>query len=177
MRFSVVENIHKMFNNNSRHSFHRPRCYSIMQCGSWYRNSRKPIPCVTLPDPEGHQYWQRRNCWISQTACSKDWRSPQEIIPAGWCLIWHGPYSFKKNAYTHTLFFFGGARQHKCPSFLCTSTLGLLCNPKYSIQQPFSSPVPLIKRQRSLTKAVLLVRQMDFQRHNTAYGPTPYSGR
>jgi hypothetical protein len=31
-----------------------------------------------------------------------------------------------------------------------------LCNPKYSIQHRFSSPVPLMKRQRSLTEAVFI---------------------
>jgi hypothetical protein len=76
MCFGVVENIHKMFNNDSMHSFRRPRCHIVMQCDSWLRNSRKPVPCVTLPDMEGHQYWQRRNCWMSQTACSKVRWSP-----------------------------------------------------------------------------------------------------
>jgi hypothetical protein len=37
----------------------------------------------------------------------------------------------------------------------CTSALGLLCNPKYSNQYRFSNRVPLIKRHRSLTEAVL----------------------
>jgi hypothetical protein len=41
-----------------------------------------------------------------------------------------------------------------CPG--CTSALGLLCSPKHSIQHRFSNPVPLIKRQRSLTEAVLI---------------------
>jgi hypothetical protein len=38
----------------------------------------------------------------------------------------------------------------------CTPALGLLYNPKYSIQHRFNSPVPLIKRQRSLTEVVLV---------------------
>jgi hypothetical protein len=38
----------------------------------------------------------------------------------------------------------------------CTSDLGLLCSPKHSIQHRFNNPVPLIKRQRSLTEAVLM---------------------
>jgi hypothetical protein len=37
-----------------------------------------------------------------------------------------------------------------------TSASGLLCNLNYSIQHSFNSPVPLIKRQRSLTEAVLI---------------------
>jgi len=41
-----------------------------------------------------------------------------------------------------------------CPGY--TSVLGLLYNPKYSNQYRFSNPVPLIKRQRSLTEAVLI---------------------
>jgi hypothetical protein len=40
-----------------------------------------------------------------------------------------------------------------CPG--CASALGLLYNPKYSIQHRFNSPVR-IKRQRSLTEAVLI---------------------
>jgi hypothetical protein len=31
-----------------------------------------------------------------------------------------------------------------------------LCNPRYSNQYTFSNPVPLIKRHRSLTQAVLI---------------------
>ena len=65
-----------MFNNDSRHSFWRPRCHIVTQCSSWFSNSRKLVPCVTLPDLEGHQYWQGRKCWKSQTACSKVRRSP-----------------------------------------------------------------------------------------------------
>jgi hypothetical protein len=42
----------------------------------------------------------------------------------------------------------------RCPT--CTSAYGLLCSPKHSIQHRFNSPVPLIKRQRSLTEAVLI---------------------
>jgi len=38
----------------------------------------------------------------------------------------------------------------------CTSALSLLCNPKHSVQHRFSNSVPLIKRQRSLTDAVLI---------------------
>jgi len=41
-----------------------------------------------------------------------------------------------------------------CPG--CTSALCLLCNPKYSNQYKFNNPVPLIKRHRSLTEAVLI---------------------
>ena len=41
-----------------------------------------------------------------------------------------------------------------CPG--CTSALGLLCNPKYSNQYRLNNPVPLIKRHRSLTEAVLI---------------------
>ena len=41
-----------------------------------------------------------------------------------------------------------------CPR--CTSALGLLCNPKYSNQYTFNNPLPLIKRHRSLTEAVLI---------------------
>jgi hypothetical protein len=41
-----------------------------------------------------------------------------------------------------------------CPG--CTAALGLLCNPKYSNQHRFNSPVPLIKRQRSYTEPVLI---------------------
>jgi hypothetical protein len=41
-----------------------------------------------------------------------------------------------------------------CPG--CNSALGLLCNPKYSHQYRFNNPVPLIKRHRSLTEAVLI---------------------
>jgi len=44
-----------------------------------------------------------------------------------------------------------------CPG--CTSALGLLCNPKYSTQYRLNNPVPLIKRQRSLTEAVLIFRR------------------
>ena len=63
-------------------SFRRLRCHIVMQCSSWCRNSRKPVPCVTLPDLESHQYWQRRKCWISQTACSKVRRSPSGNYPS-----------------------------------------------------------------------------------------------
>jgi hypothetical protein len=52
------------------------------------------------------------------------------------------------------LLFFSRARRIIPP--LCTVTLGLLWNPKYSIQHRFSSPVPRMKRQRSLTEAVLI---------------------
>jgi hypothetical protein len=45
MCFGVVENVRKMFNNDSRHSFWRPRCHIIMQCSSWFRNSRKLSVC------------------------------------------------------------------------------------------------------------------------------------
>ena len=38
----------------------------------------------------------------------------------------------------------------------CTTTLGLLYRPKHSIQHRFNNTVPLIKRQRSLTEAVLM---------------------
>ena len=41
-----------------------------------------------------------------------------------------------------------------CPG--CTSALGLLYSPKHSIQHRLNNPVPLIKRQRSLTGAVLI---------------------
>jgi hypothetical protein len=41
-----------------------------------------------------------------------------------------------------------------CP--IITSALGLLYNPKHSTQHTFSSPVPRINRQRSLTEAVLI---------------------
>jgi hypothetical protein len=41
-----------------------------------------------------------------------------------------------------------------CPG--CTSAIGLLCSPKHSIQHRFNNPVPLIRRQRSLTEAVLI---------------------
>jgi hypothetical protein len=41
-----------------------------------------------------------------------------------------------------------------CPG--CTPALCLLCNPKYSNQYTFNSPVSLIKRHRSLTEAVLI---------------------
>jgi hypothetical protein len=51
-------------------------------------------------------------------------------------------------------FFSYRARQHICPG--CTAAEGLLCNPKHYIQHRFSSPVPLIKRQRFLTEAVLI---------------------
>jgi hypothetical protein len=37
-----------------------------------------------------------------------------------------------------------------------TSALGLSCDPKYSTQHRFSSPVPLTERQRSLTEVVLI---------------------
>ena len=33
---------------------------------------------------------------VSQTACSKVRRSPSGNYWAGWCPIWHSPYSFKK---------------------------------------------------------------------------------
>jgi hypothetical protein len=54
----------------------------VIQCGSWFRNSRKPVPSVTLPDLVGHQHWQRRKYWISQTACSKVRRSPSRSYPS-----------------------------------------------------------------------------------------------
>ena len=38
----------------------------------------------------------------------------------------------------------------------CTVALGLMCSPKYSIQHRFSNPVPRMKRQSSLTEAVLM---------------------
>jgi len=41
-----------------------------------------------------------------------------------------------------------------CPG--CTSTLDLLYNPKHSIQHRFNNPVPFIKRQKSVTEAVLI---------------------
>jgi hypothetical protein len=41
-----------------------------------------------------------------------------------------------------------------CPG--CTSALGLLCILKHSIQHRFNNPVPLIKRQRYLSEAVLI---------------------
>jgi len=50
MRLGVVENIHKIFNNDVKHSFRRPKCHIVMQCGNWVRNSRKPVPYVTLLD-------------------------------------------------------------------------------------------------------------------------------
>jgi hypothetical protein len=64
-----------------------------------------------------------------------------------------------------------------CPG--CTSALGLLCSPKHSIQHRFNNPVPLIKRQRSLTETVLisLVRQSASQRRYSAGEPTPRSSR
>jgi hypothetical protein len=64
-----------------------------------------------------------------------------------------------------------------CPR--CTSALGLLCSPKHFIQHRFTNPVPLIKRQRSLTEAVLisLVRQSASQRRYSADEPTPPSSR
>jgi hypothetical protein len=45
------------------------------------------------------------------------------------------------------------------PVSLCpgrTSALGLLCSPKHSVQHRFNNPVPLIKRQMSVTEAVLI---------------------
>ena len=38
----------------------------------------------------------------------------------------------------------------------CTTAVGLLYSLKHSIQHTFNNPVPLIKRQRSLTEAVLM---------------------
>ena len=38
----------------------------------------------------------------------------------------------------------------------CTTAVGVLYSPKHSIQHRFNNPVLLIKRQRSLTKAVLM---------------------
>jgi len=38
----------------------------------------------------------------------------------------------------------------------CTAALGLLYNPKYSIQHSLNNPAPRLKRQRSLTEAVLM---------------------
>jgi hypothetical protein len=49
-------------------------------------------------------------------------------------------------------FFFFRARQHYCPG--CTAALRLLCSPKFPFQYRFSSLMPLMKRQRSLTVAV-----------------------
>jgi hypothetical protein len=40
-------------------------------------------------------------------------------------------------------------------STVSTSALGLMCDHKYSIQHRFSSPVPLMKTQRTLTEVVL----------------------
>jgi hypothetical protein len=37
-----------------------------------------------------------------------------------------------------------------------TAALGLLCHPKFCIQPRFRSPVPRMKRQRSLTVAVYM---------------------
>ena len=45
------------------------------------------------------------------------------------------------------------------PVSLCpgrTLALGLLCSPKHSVQHRFNNTVPLIKRQTSLTEAVLI---------------------
>jgi hypothetical protein len=47
-----------------------------------WKASRKPVVCVKLPDLEGHQYWQSRKCWISQTACSKAQRSLSGNYPS-----------------------------------------------------------------------------------------------
>jgi hypothetical protein len=57
-----------------------------------------------------------------------------------------------------------------CPG--CTSALG-------SIQLRFNNPVPLIKRQRSLTEAMLisLVQQVGSQRRYNADEPKPCSSR
>jgi hypothetical protein len=51
-------------------------------------------------------------------------------------------------------FFFFWGLVSLCPS--CTSALGLLFSSKHPIQHRFSNPVPFIKRQRSLTEAVLI---------------------
>jgi len=43
---------------------------------------KEPVPSVMLPDLVGHQHWQRRKYWISQTACSKVRRSPSRTYPS-----------------------------------------------------------------------------------------------
>jgi hypothetical protein len=76
-------------------------------------------------------------------------------------------------------FFFFFFRTHQLMP-RCTSPLGLLLSPKHSVQHRFSNPVPLIKRQRSLTEAVLmylLVQQLASQRHCSADEPMPHSIR
>jgi hypothetical protein len=44
MCFGEVENIHKMFNNEFQ-AVSRLRCHIVMQCGSCFRKSRKPVAC------------------------------------------------------------------------------------------------------------------------------------
>jgi hypothetical protein len=62
--------------------------------------------------------------------------------------------------YTHfqcnflPVFFFCLGPVSQCSGSI--SAKGLLCNPKHSVQHRFSNPVSLIKRQRSLTEAVLI---------------------
>jgi hypothetical protein len=51
---------------------------------------------------------------------------------------------------------------------VCTALLGLLCYPKCSIQPRFSNPLLRIKRQRSLTEAVLF-----FSCYRTSRIPVP----
>jgi hypothetical protein len=61
------------------------------------------------------------------------------------------PDSFSFSCFFFFFFFFIG------PVSLCsgrTTVVGLLYSPKYFIQHRFNNPVPLIKRQRSLTEAV-----------------------
>jgi hypothetical protein len=52
------------------------------------------------------------------------------------------------------VFFFFSLGPVRITAMACTAALGLLCNPKYYIQLSFCSPVPRMRRQRSLTEAV-----------------------
>ena len=59
-----------------------------------------------------------------------------------------------------------------CPG--CTSTLGLLCNPKYSNECRINNPVPLMRSKGPLLRPCLylLVRQAGSQRRYSADEPT-----
>jgi hypothetical protein len=76
------------------------------------------------------------------------------VMKSTWCTVY---LQFIRSRYLYT---FQASSSSLGPvsiiASVCTAALGVLCNPKYSIQPRFSSPVPRIKRQRSLTEAVLM---------------------